>query len=381
MTVLVRTIRGMAERERSRFLADHHVERQDRGTLLREMTRIGSGISFIGSRALSPARRDPETTPVPPGRPHSGPGSADRYISDHASEHAVGSAAEGLRVWWFVPDQLRDTRKAPVVVYLHGFRASAPDLYWEHIHHLTRQGIIVVFPRINKGGATGLFTDNDQQGMVSRAIESTRVALDELGDLADHDELYLFGHSLGGLIGACWHGYNGPEARAMVLAHPSTSLDRIPAFARKLITPVDWRTLVATTPTPTVILGGDKDTIVPPAECVDLASKMKQASSCNVHITASDEHGAPPIPAGHLATVRADSPAVRFLGHLLGGNEGDDCLHSRFYYAALDQVMDGARCPDFDMGSWSDGTPVAHPELVFNRSTEDDQAPTTEGAS
>ncbi len=122
MTALVRSIRGMAERERSRFLVDHHVKGHDKGTLLWELTCIGSGLTFIGSRALTPSRRDPDTTPVPPGRPHSGPGSADSNISDHATEHADGSAAQGMPVWWSVPDQLRGVHNAPVVVYLHGFR-------------------------------------------------------------------------------------------------------------------------------------------------------------------------------------------------------------------------------------------------------------------
>ena len=368
---IIRGARELAERERSRFLADHHVERQDSGTVLREITRIGSGLSFLGSRALAPNRRDPALTPVPPGRPHSGYGSADGYISDNATEHAVGSAAEGTRVWWFMPDRLADGDSAPVVVYLHGFRASAPDLYWEHIHHLTRQGIIVVFPRINKGGPTGLFTDNDQPSMITRAVESARVALDEIGDKARTDELYLFGHSLGGLIGACWHGFGGPPAKAVVLAHPSISLERIPAFARKFITAVDWRTHAAVATQRTVILGGDKDTLVPVAECLELAAGMKKAESCVVHITHHDEHGTPPIPAGHLATVRADSPAIRWLGHVLGGNEGDDTLHSRFYYAALDAVMAGEEDLDFDMGNWSDGKAVLEPTVDFDSRSAD----------
>ncbi|MGI9577700.1 MAG: alpha/beta hydrolase [Microthrixaceae bacterium] len=263
---------------------------------------------------------------------------------------------------------------APVVIYLHGFRASAPDLYWEHIHHLTRQGIIVVFPRINKGGPTGLFTDNDQPAMITRAVESSRLALDELGPRVSSDEVYLFGHSLGGLIGACWHGYNGPEPKAILLAHPSVSLDRIPAFARRFITPADWRTHAAVSPQRTVILGGDKDTLVPVHECVELAGEMKQAESCSLHITQHDEHGVPPIPAGHLATVRADSPAVRWLGHVLGGNEGDDTLHSRFYYAALDAVIAGEDTLEFEMGSWSDGQAVLAPTLEFDSRRNDERS-------
>ena len=368
---LVRFAQGFAERERSRLLAGHRVERNDSGFLLRELSRFGSGLAFVAARATSPGRGE-EGLPVPPGRPHSGWGSSERYINDGAVEHASGSAREGDRVWWFVPERLLNGASAPVVVYLHGFRASAPDLYWEHIHHLTRQGYVVIFPRINKGGALGMFTDNDQPGMLTRAIEATRVALAELGGVAELDRLYLFGHSLGGLIASCWMGYNGPNPAGIVLAHPSISMDRIPEFARRFITPADWRTLVSANTAPTIILGGDRDSLVPPDECRELGRAMTQTTSCVGYITRHDEYGAPPIPSGHLATVRSDSASLRWLGHLLGGNEGDDSLHSRFYYAALDALICGETELTFDMGRWSDGTPVTEPTIeVFSESESD----------
>jgi pimeloyl-ACP methyl ester carboxylesterase len=347
-------------------LEDFTVHRSDRGIFLREATRVGASVAFVLSRTRQERRTG--DTAGPPGRPFDGYGSRERYVSARASEYGAGSSAEGTRAWWFIPDTLRDGESAPVVVYLHGFRASAPDLYWEHIHHLTAQGYIVIFPRINKGGMTGMFTDNDQNGMVERAVLATETALDELGPLADRDQLYLFGHSLGGLIGACWNGFGGPPAKGLVLAHPSVSTDAIPEAARRFITTIDWRPLVAENRAPVIVLGGDQDTLVPPEECLELVAKCTRAESSIVYIAKADGYGVPAVRTGHLAMVRSDAKAIRWLGQTLGGNEAADAIHSRFYHAALDAMLDGNHQPELDFGKWSDGTPLTPPSIE-HRST------------
>lgn len=83
------------------------------------------------------------------------------------------------------------------MVYLHGFSLTDPEPYQPHIDHLTRQGFIVVYPQFNLTGL-GIFGDNDQNVMLSRAIGATQVALGALGGQAG--PLHLFGHSLGGLL-------------------------------------------------------------------------------------------------------------------------------------------------------------------------------------
>ncbi len=350
-------------------LENFRVQREDKGVFLREATRVGASMAFVLNRAANRRRRDADT-PGPPGRPFDGYGSRERYVSGGATEFGAGSAAEGTRVTWFVPDVLRDGESAPVVVYLHGFRASAPDLYWDHIHHLTAQGLVVIFPRINKGGAVGMFTDNDQNEMLSRSVTATEVALEALGESVEPDQLYVFGHSLGGLIGACWNGYGAPAARGIVLAHPSISTDAIPEAARRFITTVDdFDDLVAANEAPVLILGGDQDTLVPIDECLDLARALSGASSCMVAVAHLDEHGLPAVSAGHLATVRSDAKALRWVGQSLGGNQAQDLLQSRFYQAGLDAMIAGETQPTFDFGVWSDGTPVIAPSIEY-RSTD-----------
>jgi pimeloyl-ACP methyl ester carboxylesterase len=344
-------------------LYEDGVHRDDEGRILRETARVGSTVYYLVRRALRNERRVPGIDAGPPARPFEGYGSREHYISRRVTETGHGSAVEGTRVWCFVPEKLRDGKRAPVIVYLHGFRASAPNLYWEHIHHLTAQGYVVLFPRIQKGGVIGLFNDNDQREMVERAIVAAKNGLQQVADIIDLDRLYVFGHSLGGLIGACWNGAGAPEARGLVLAHPSITTDQIPEFARRFITCVEWGPLVAANTAPVILLGGDQDTLAPPSETRMLAGAMTGAASVATYIAHADDHGVPAFRTGHLATVRTDARALRWMGQALGGNQAQGTLQSRFYYAALDAMLAGDFAQALDFGDWSDGVAVVPPQV------------------
>ena len=92
------------------------------------------------------------------------------------------------------------------------------------------------------------------------------------------------------------------------------------------------------------------------------------AESSIVYIAKADGHGVPAVRTGHLAMVRSDSKAIRWVGQTLGGNEAADAIHSRFYHAALDAMLDGNHQPELDFGKWSDGTPLT-PPTIDHRST------------
>ena len=353
---------GSAERTEER-LHRNGVRRDDEGGLLRLTARVGTSVYNLATRVLRHEHREPGIDAGPPGRPYEGYGSRENYIACDVQETGIGSAVEGTRVWCFVPDVLHNDDHAPVVVYLHGFRASAPNLYWEHIHHLTAQGYVVLFPRFQKGGFVGLFNDNDQVEMVNRAIYGAETGIEELKDIVDLDRLYVFGHSLGGLIGACWNGAGGPKARGLVLAHPSITTDQIPEFARGFITTVDWEPLVTENTAPTILLGGNQDELAPPRETHALAKSLANASSVATYIARADDHGVPEFRTGHMATMRTDSATMRWMGQTLGGNQAQDTLQSRFYHAALDAMMAGDFQPQLDFGNWSDGVAVTPPEF------------------
>ena len=297
----------------------------------------------------------------PPGRAASGPGSTAGYIATSVTETATGSGSSGTRVWTFTPDRLRGGTRAPVVVVLHGFQLLAPEIYGGLIDHLTRQGVIVVFPQFNKGGF-GIIGDTDQNAMLARAIAATNGAIDALGTTADRSQVYLYGHSLGGLMAASWTARGGIAPRAVVAANPSTDAGSgIPAFVRPFVslTPLPYRTLAPQTTAPTVILTGDHDTIAPPSQSLDLADALTGAASRPVLQLRADDHGTPAIEADHMAPIQSQGIVPDVLMDAFGGDAEDDVVDWRFYEAALDQVMAGTVVPTFDLGRWSDGVAVA----------------------
>jgi len=291
---------------------------------------------------------------IPPGRPTDGYGSDDGYISAGATEHVAGNASDGSRVWWFVPDTLLDGTSAPVVVLLHGFQLPAPEIYGGHIEHLTRQGFIVVFPQFNLP-ITSILFDTDQNVMLARAIAATRTALTALGPQAG--AVHLYGHSLGGLLAAAWTARGGPAPATVTMANPSTSSGGPFGIG----TPIDWASLAPATTAPVVLLTGSDDDIAPPAQSLALSGALSGASYRVVHQATSDPHGTPALEADHMAPIQDDGGLPSWILDLIGGDGEEDALDFRYYYAALDAVLAGERRLTFDLGTWSDGQPVAPP--------------------
>ncbi len=336
----------------------------NRSLFTRWSRRAGLAVAAVAVVTIVGLRPAAAAGPTPPGQPATGFGSKQGYIATSATKYVTGSGADGTRVWWYVPNKLKNGATAPVVIYLHGFMLLAPEIYQGHIDHLTRQGYIVVFPQFNKGGLTGLLSDTDQNKMLSRAIAATNVALNRLGAKADRSQLHLFGHSLGGLMGGAWVGAGGPAVRSVTLANPSLNPSgAIPSFVSGLIriTPIDHARLAKANTARTIILTGDADTIAKPAEALQYHDEMTAAPSKVVYQARSDRHGKPALLADHMAPIQDDGWMPSFLMNLFGGTGEQDALDFRFYYAALDANLAGLGRVPFSMGNWSDGTPVLAP--------------------
>ncbi len=282
-----------------------------------------------------------------PPQPSTGPGSAEHYIATSVEvfEQGEQTPTDSTKVTWFVPDVLAGGTSAPVVVYLHGFSAGLPGLYRGHIDHLARQGNIVVFPTFN---TSSLVNDLDQNVMVDRIVANVDAALDQLGPLADTDRLYVYGHSAGAAFGSVWEANGGIAPKGLVLAHPSIDLSAIPVPVQ--VTPVDFATEAPATTGPVVLLTGDDDVIAAPAEAVELHGYLTGAVSRVVWEARSDDTMYPPVAATHTAPLALTGVA--------------DTLDWRFVWSALDQMMAGHTRPRFDLGEWSDGTPVLPPVLL-----------------
>ncbi len=302
------------------------------------------------------ASATPAWAATPPSRQTNGYGSTAGYVSAGATRFEAGSASDGSRVWWWVPSTLRDGDSAPVVVYLHGFSLTDPAPYQAHIDHLTQQGYIVVYPQFN---LSSIFGDTDQNTMLSRAVAATNTALTALGSQAG--PLHVFGHSLGGLLGATWMGGGGPAVESATLANPSTG-GGAPAFVS--ITPIDWAALAPATTARTMILTGDGDTIAASSESLALSLAMPNAASRVVYQAHTDGHGSPALDADHMSPIQSSGSIPNLLLQFFGGDAEQDAMDWRYYWAALDANLDGQRTVAFDLGTWSDGVPVAAPTAL-----------------
>ena len=302
------------------------------------------------------------SAPEPPGQPESGYGSADNYICNGYTEHRTGPWYDpwsGTWCWYYVPDVLKNGSSAPVVVYLHGMALMAPDIYLAHIKHLCRQGYIVLFPQINKGGLIGMATDNDQYDMMHRAIDSVNTALNKLGGKADLNNIVIYGHSLGGLIALCWEANEGdaiaPPSAATVLADPCLYAN-IPAFVEFFVNvnELDFAGMAPCKTSPLIILTGEDDDIAPSATALEAYSSAVNVLSRVVYQYRTDDT----LEADHMAPICDDGWMPSWAMDVLGGDGEVDTFDYRVFWPALDAALDGQLSISFDMGEWSDGRPV-----------------------
>lgn len=223
----------------------------------------------------------------PPGQPEAGYGSTENYITDGWQLYQQGSQQAGDLTWLYVPDKLRYGDQAPVVVYLHGFAVLTPDLYRSHIEHIVRQGNIVVFPLFQKStfwgflSESGLFKPVDQSLWAQRAVRSVDDALAPFADQIAWDEVYLYGHSLGGLIALAWQAEGGIPLKYMVLSHAQVDTSAgMPDFVQKLVKIVEipWREYALDIDIPVLILNGEEDTIALPSQSEEIFSRLTGGS-------------------------------------------------------------------------------------------------------
>jgi alpha-beta hydrolase superfamily lysophospholipase len=310
----------------------------------------------------------------PPGAPVSGYGSPEAYITDQVIETVQGRGDDGSRTWIYEPGVLKAGDKAPVVVFLHGFAALRPYVYRTHIAHLVKQGYIVIYPQFQISEGPGVSAESGLKGVVDqsvwarRAVAATQEALTSLGSKADRDHLYIYSHSLGGLIASAWQYYGGPQPARYVLAHPAfDSQAGQPAFVRALvkIDPIKWQETSHAITAPVTILHGEDDKIAPIAQSELFVAQLQTLGiPYALYKAVRDNYGNPNLSPNHCAPCDKISPIptnVKFIGLSFEVN----ALDYRYYFAALDAIVAGqGEGPlSFDMGTWSNGRAVKMPQL------------------
>ena len=278
------------------------------------------------------------------------------------------------RVTWFVPTFLKNLYKAPVVIYLHGYFSLVPEVYQSHINHLTRQGYIVIFPQFQGGlwnliTESGVFKETVQQDWLNNAIKSVDYVLKRLGTRVDYDQIFGYGHSLGGAMLLGWEASGGVRLSGMVLANAQTNpAEGMPDFVRRMVNvrPLNWVKQARAIGGNVMVLTGIDDTLALPRTAREIALSLMFAKKVSVYELQTDRYGTQPLVADHMAAAtNGEIPRVfSKLADFLGGRIELNAYDYRFYFAALDAVLRGDMEPEFNLGYWSDGKPVAGPEYV-----------------
>ena len=135
----------------------------------------------------------------------------------------------------------------------------------------------------------------------------------------------------------------------------------MPSFVKGLvkIKTLDWKRLAPHTTGKVMVLTGADDKLSGPAQAHELYGYLAGASHRVLYCLQTDRHGHPDLVADHNACISDDGWMPDFIMDLVLGGDGEvDATDWRFYWAALDAALDGQDTASFDMGCWSDGTPV-----------------------
>jgi len=285
------------------------------------------------------------------------------YISPTFSVQEVGNCADGSRVWVYTPDIAEKKSNNDVVVYLHGFSAAFPFIYQQHIDHIVQQGHTVLFPQFQEGYCFDQFSlDGLSLAAQSPTVWADRAVLtvtDVLKNVVvDYGLVYLYGHSLGGAIGFMWGDLSSGDLfdiEAGVFASPQPGgFDAIPEFVTTFLPfffgeDIDVVAAAPSTKFPIAVLHGNDDTIAPLSDVLPSYNALGSTEKA-IYQAISDKHGTPDIIADHGTPT-----SISILGDL-----DVNTLDWRYYWSALDQVMEGVPLSklDFDLGEWSDGVPL-----------------------
>jgi acetyl esterase/lipase len=284
---------------------------------------------------------------------------------------------DGPRSYWlFEPDEPKPKR-APVVVFLHGWFAVNPAFYGAWIDHLVRNGRIVVFPRYQ----------NDVGTLPREFLPNAMAAIrDALGVLEsgmkhvhpDFDRLALIGHSAGGNLAA-------QIAAVATDPHSGLPLPRaVVALMPGEVVPCREPNLNRISPSTLLLVGvGEDDLLVG-----DVRGRQIFVQASAVHRTRkryilfrSDRHGFPPIVAEHTAPTGANrrldtgEGVFRTFQMSLGEvNAMDRAGFWRIADATLETAFAGKTFDDLiqseerftHLGYWTDGRKVTPPLIADN---------------
>ena len=265
---------------------------------------VAIAVAAVASRSVSSMQSAlPEAAPRPPAQPLSGPGGAE---CAHRQVVARMYGAGPARYWIFEPADPKP-ESAPVVLFNHGWGAMEPKVYGAWIDHIVKRGNIVIYPVYQDSLRTPTrdFTPNAAAGIRS-AIDRLQ---SEPGRVRPQlDKVAAVGHSMGGVIaanlGAEWSELGIPQPMALMCVEPGKTRTASAMTSVKLadMSRIGKDTLL-------LAIAGDRDRLVGDADAKRIFKESTNIlpQNKNYIILISDDHGSPPLIAGHFAPVAFNS--------------------------------------------------------------------------
>ena len=312
------------------------------------MKALAAILLFIGSMGLpaddaaSSRVAADRARPTPPGQPADGPGgSAYSHAGIRETVHG-----EGGQQFWITEPARPSPKKAPLVIFLHGYSAMTPDSYRGWVDHLAKRGNIVVYPRYQE---TLLTPPADYFPNIVASVKEALAVLGKRGHAApDLERVAVVGHSVGGVEAANFAGAaaagNLPPPKAVMFVQPGQGIKRGIEF----VTLDDCKAIRAETQLLFVV--GADDGIVGAVCARRIWRDTKHVRDRSFVTMQSDDHGSPPLRADHLSPVSWTSEVTDALDWFGHWKMFDGLLTAAF--------SDKPFTVDPGMGAWSDGVPV-----------------------
>jgi acetyl esterase/lipase len=356
------------------------------GTRLFALLLCGLLVAWPALRAGA-AAGTPTPTPSPvaaqppqqPGQPATGPGGADLAYDGLRAQH-YGPQPDGTTAptgyWLFEPLGPRSgaTPTAqgalPLVLFFHGFDAVDPESYHVWIDHVVRRGAVVVYPDFQAANLP--FDEPTIAALEHRAPgdsqAAVRAALAELARgghaAADLTRVAAVGHSMGGVLALAYAG----QAAALGLPVPAAVLAAMPGC-----TACDL-SAVATIPAATrvLVLVGNQDTLAGEDTAKHIWARLGQVPADHKDYVRliGDAHGQPPTVADHFVAMTAGF-SLAYVDALdwFGTWKWLDALMSCSFAGKDCQYAFGNTPAQRFMGTWSDGVPIAEPQVTDDPGT------------
>jgi acetyl esterase/lipase len=311
-----------------------------------------------GAQEATPAAT-PIAKPQPPPQPTTGPGSSEARFGGVTVIEQKPPGQLMADFWLFVPtDPLPGTMPAeerlPLVIFVHGYTATTPDLYLAWIEHLVRRGAVVLYAEYQ--GPT--YRESAWRQTLQDDVRAALTTLEREGVPVDPTQVTVVGHSLGGVLALDY----AASAAAVGLPVPAAVMGVAPGCNSKEVACLgaDLGAISATTRILLVTEADDPDPVGTAAvariwaglEAVPLENR-------DVVTLVTDAHARPALAATHTQAL-ADQGSYR-----------PDAFDWYGTWKWLDALMgcafDGAWCeyalgntPEQRfMGEWSDGVPVS----------------------